>query len=302
MFDWSGFEFGFGPGVTPSQAISAPDFYAPAPVVIPDPTQPVNVLGPPVVPDPTKPVNVLGPTVEQIAAEAAANVQRTLDENNARLRAEQEAQAEQARRDQERMQREFEEMINLANQQEADEDAQLKAEIARLDAEALAERERQQSLFDQEQARLAEEAAARNRIDTEGFARAQSELDALFQQEREAIAKQASEYAAAQDLIQKQAEQARAMAEEQQRMLSEERAQAEAESARVAERGRKTLEEMQREGAEREVARRRVARSTVARPLLGGLAEEESGPQKLGYGGAFGGGGRLAGAQTLGVG
>lgn len=280
MFDWSAMEWGFGPGVTPSQAVSAPGFYGPAPISIPDPTQPVNVLGPPVVPDPTKPVNVLGPSLEELSRQAQQNTWDIIDRNNRELAAQQAAQAEQARLDQERRMREIEEYINMANEQEAEEDRKFKAELDRLAAED----------------------AARRRLDEESFAKAQAELDALFQQERDEINRQAAEYAAMQKSVQEQAEAARLQAEEQQRMLAEERAKAEAEAAAVAERGRKEMEGMQREGAEREVARRRVARSTVARPLLGGLAQEESGPQKLGYGGAFGGGGRLAGAQTLGVG
>jgi hypothetical protein len=276
VFDWSGFEFGFGPGVTPSQAVSAPGFYAPAPVVIPDPTKPVDVLGPPVVPDPTKPVNVLGPSAEQIAKQAEQNSWAIIDKNNREIAAQQEAMAEQQRLEREKQS--FQAYVDTVNDEEAEADR----------------------LFKEEQARLAAEAAARLRLDEEAFARAQSELDALFQQERQEIERQASEYQAMQQRLQEQAEAERVRLEAEQRALQEERVRTEAQAAAAAEENRRTLEGFQREGAEREVARRRVTRSTVSRPLLAGLSDEK-GPQTLGYGGAFAGGGGLGGASTLGV-
>lgn len=168
---------------------------------------------------------------------------------------------------------------------------------AYVDAEQLDQR-----LWEEEQARLDAEAAARNQIDTDSFSKAQADLDAMFQQERDEIARQAAEYAAAQQRVQELADAERARAEAEQAALAEQRARTEAEAAAAAERNRRDIEGMQREGAEREVARRRATRSTVSRPLLAGLGDAK-GPQPLGYGSQIGrGGASMGGASTLGVG
>lgn len=220
--------------------------------------------------------------VDQARAETQALSNQISQTANATIdKSLQEIQAQQAAAEQQRLEREkqsFQAYVDTVNNEEAEADRLLREEIARLDAES----------------------AARLRLDQESFARAQSELDALFQKERDEIQRQAAEYQAMQQRLQDQAAAERAKAEEQQRALAEERARTEAEAAAAAERNRATLEGFQREGAERDVARKRVTRSTVSRPLLAGVAEDK-GPQTLGYGGAFAGGGGLGSASTLGV-
>jgi flotillin len=177
----------------------------------------------------------------------------------------------------------------------------LDIETQRYIDEQKATAEQERIAFENEQRTYAAQAEAQRLADQEAFTKAQVEIEAIAQKERDVITRQAAEYDAQQKRLQEEAAAEALRLKAEQAALEQQRVEAEQQAALVKEKARTEFEGVQREGAEREAGRKRAARSATARPLLMGAAPN-GGPQALGYGGSMGGGGTLGSTQTLGVG